>query len=389
MDQRNMPFQPPTEVDQHSHFRAHDRVEALLQQAGICLNGNQPWDMCVHDDRVYSRILAQGSLGLGESYMDGWWDCEQLDEFAHRTLRANLEQHIGYGWYELWQALRGVLANLQSQSRAFIVGQRHYDLSNQLYACMLDSRMTYTCGYWTKADNLDEAQEHKLDLVCRKIGLQPGQRVLDIGCGWGSFAQFAAERYGARVVGVTISREQAELARLRCRGLPVEIRLQDYRDVHEPFEHIVSLGMFEHVGWKNYRTYLAVVKRCLLADGLFLLHCIGANESRQHCDPWIERHIFPNGGLPSISQLGKAMEQDFVMEDWHNFGTDYDDTLRAWHANFEQHWSELSNHFDQRFYRMWRYYLLMCAGAFRARKLQLWQVVMSQGGLAGGYLPQR
>jgi cyclopropane-fatty-acyl-phospholipid synthase len=386
MVQNKLPLHPgEIALSGSDSLQARDKVESLLERAGIVLNGNQPWDMQVLDPRAYSRILSQGSLGLGEAYMDGWWECEQLDEFIHRALRANLEAQIRVGWHEAWQLLRGLLANLQSQARAFMVGEQHYDLGNQLYQCMLDSRMTYTCGYWRNAAGLEQAQANKLDLVCRKIGLQPGDRVLDIGCGWGSFAEFAARNYGAEVVGITISREQAELARVRCSGLPVEIRLQDYRDLQETFDHIVSLGMFEHVGWKNYRTYMQVVQRCLRAKGLFLLHSIGANQSGLHSDAWIDRHIFPNGGLPSIAQIGKAIEPDWVMEDWHNFGADYDLTLMAWYANFERHWGELAAHYDRRFYRMWRYYLLTCAGAFRARDIQLWQIVLSKGGVADGY----
>jgi cyclopropane-fatty-acyl-phospholipid synthase len=386
MDQSKLPLHTDkiTSPGDEIH-RARGKIERLLERAGIGLNGSQPWDMRVLDPRAYPRILSQGNLGLGEAYMDGWWECEQLDEFIHRALRANLEAQVSVSWQEAWQLLSGLLANLQSKARAYMVGERHYDLGNQLYQCMLDSRMTYTCGYWRNAADLEQAQANKLDLVCRKIGLQPGDRVLDIGCGWGSFAEFAARNYAAEVVGITISREQAELARQRCSGLPVDIRLQDYRDLRETFDHIVSLGMFEHVGWKNYRTYMQVVQRCLRDKGLFLLHSIGANQSGLHSDAWINRHIFPNGGLPSIAQIGKAIEPDWVMEDWHNFGADYDLTLMAWYANFEQHWAELAPHYDQRFYRMWRYYLLTCAGAFRARNLQLWQIVLSKGGVADGY----
>lgn len=367
------------------HSRARDMIESLLQQAGIAVNGSQPWDPQVHDPRFYARVLSQGSLGLGEAYMDGWWDCERLDQFAFRALRARLQERVGMSGYEAWLMLRGLLANLQSQARASIVGEQHYDLGNRLYECMLDSRMTYTCGYWRDASDLEQAQAHKLELVCRKLDLQPGQRVLDIGCGWGSFAEFAARRYGAQVVGITISREQAELARLRCRDLPVEIRLQDYRELCESFDHVVSLGMFEHVGWKNYRTYMNVVRRCLNDAGLLLLHSIGSKQSGRHGEPWMDRYIFPNGNLPSIAQLGKAFEPDWVMEDWHNFGADYDRTLMAWHANFERHWDELAGQYDRRFYRMWRYYLLTCAGAFRARRSQLWQIVLSKDGVLGGY----
>jgi cyclopropane-fatty-acyl-phospholipid synthase len=377
--------QDDAEVSPFEQRRARDKVEWLLQQAGIAVNGSQPWDMRVRNEHVYQRILSQGTLGLGEAYMDGWWDCEHLDQFAFRALRADLPSRAGFGWHDAGLALRGLLANLQSKARASIVGEHHYDLGNHLYECMLDSRMTYTCGYWREAADLEQAQEHKLDLVCRKIGLQPGERVLDIGCGWGSFAEFAARRYGAQVVGITISREQAELARRRCQGLPVEIHLQDYRDLRGSFDHVVSLGMFEHVGWKNYRTYMRVVQRCLRDSGLFLLHSIGSNQSGLHGDAWIDRYIFPNGDLPSIAQIGRAIEPDWVMEDWHNFGADYDLTLMAWHANFERHWGELAAHYDQRFYRMWRYYLLTCAGSFRARKNQLWQIVLAKGGVPGGY----
>lgn len=385
MDSRSLPIHPKNLIIETSTSRARDKVERLLAQAGIRLNGDRHWDMQSHDPRLYERVLSQGTLGLGESYMDGWWDCVQLDEFAYRAIRAELHEEIGFGWYEAWLALRGVLLNLQSRSRAFIVGEEHYDLGNRLYECMLDPHMTYTCGYWPQAQNLTQAQEHKLDLVCRKLGLQTGQRILDIGCGWGSFAAFATKHYGVRVVGITISREQAALARKRCQTLPVEIRLQDYRDVDERFDHIVSLGMFEHVGWKNYATFMSVVERCLSDNGLFLLHTIGTNTFKKGCDVWIDRYIFPNGGLPSIAQIGKALEDRFVMEDWHNFGADYERTLLAWNSNFEQHWSELSSIYDERFHRMWRYYLLMCAGAFRARHIQLWQLVLSRKGVLGGY----
>lgn len=360
-------------------------VEGLLHRADISVNGSRPWDLQVHDPRLFERILGQGTLGLGEAYLDGWWDCAQLDEFAYRALLANVDEQIPMSLHEGWLLLRGFMANLQSRARAFVVGERHYDLGNALYECMLDRRMTYTCGYWRDAADLEQAQERKLDLVCRKLALQPGDRVLDIGCGWGGFAEFAAQRYGATVVGITISREQAQSAQQRCQGLPVEIRLQDYRELDECFDHIVSLGMFEHVGWKNYKTYLRIVHHCLSDSGLFLLHTIGTNRTSHSGDPWMDRYIFPNGSLPSVQQIGKAIDGLFVMEDWHNFGADYDRTLMAWQSNVERAHDRLGNQFDERFLRMWRYYLLTCAGAFRARKNQLWQIVLAKQGVPGGY----
>lgn len=223
----------------------------LLKNADITLDGDRPQDLVVHDERLFGRIIRFGTLGFGEAYMDGWWKADAIDVFFARVLSANLEKVIELNLSSIAALIKAFFVNLQSPSRAFKVGEAHYDLGNDLYEVMLDRRMVYTCGYWKEAKNLDEAQEAKLDLVCRKIGLKAGDRILDIGCGWGSFAKFAAERYGASVVGITISKEQATLARERCHGLTVEIRVQDYREVHEEFDHIVSLGMFEHVGVKN------------------------------------------------------------------------------------------------------------------------------------------
>lgn len=359
-------------------------VSEILSLAGISVNGSKPYDIQVKDERLYKRVLAEGSLGLGEAYMDGWWDCKKLDEFFTKIFRAQLEKKVK-GWKLIFPALKAKLFNLQSKSRAFHIGRAHYDIGNDLYQVMLDKRLTYTCGYWKGAKTLDEAQENKLDLVCRKLGLKKGQTVLDIGCGWGSFARFAAEKYGAKVVGVTVSEEQVKLGRKLCKGLPVEFRLQDYRDVDEKFDHVVSLGMIEHVGYKNFRTYMEVANRCLKDDGLFLLHTIGSNFSVKDTDPWIARYIFPNSMLPSIAQIGKAVEGLFVMEDWQNFGADYDKTLMAWFANFDKGWGKLKDKYGERFYRMWKFYLLSCAGSFRARKNQLWQMVLSKKGVEGRY----
>jgi cyclopropane-fatty-acyl-phospholipid synthase len=369
--------------------RLKKTAEDLLHLAGIELNGNHPWDIQIHNDDFYHRVLSFGSLGLGESYMDAWWDCEELDGFFYRIVRADLEHKVKLDWRLLLKALAARIYNLQSRNRAFQIGERHYDLGNDLFENMLDKRMVYSCAYWKNADTLDEAQENKLDLICRKIGLQPGMRVLDIGCGWGSFAQYAAEKYGATVVGITVSKEQVALAKDVCKGLPVEIRLQDYRDINESFDHIVSVGMIEHVGYKNYRTYMKCAHTCLRDDGLFLLHTIGSNESVFSPEPWTNKYIFPNGILPSIRQIGAAIEGLFVMEDWHNFSVDYDRTLMAWHRNFEKNWDMIKSHYDERFYRMWKYFLLSNAGAFRARKNQLWQIVLSKHGAAGGYTSLR
>jgi len=365
--------------------RVHNLMLAMLDLADIRLNGDHPWDIRLLDDKVPERVFSLGNLGLGESYMDGHWEVDRLDEFFDRVLRAHLDQKVN-PLRLAFHALRIRLLNRQSLKRAWQVGEAHYDLGNDFYAAMLDPRMTYTCGYWEGgAQTLAEAQEAKLDMICRKLGLKPGMRVLDIGCGWGSFMGYAAEHYGVECVGVTISKEQAAWAKERYAGLPLEFVLMDYRKVQGQFDRIASVGMFEHVGRKNHRTFMEVAHRCLKDDGLFLLHTIGKNLRSSVPDPWIDKYIFPNGDLPSIGQIGDAADNLFVVEDLHNFGADYDRTLMAWHANFEAAWPRFSDQLGERFRRMWRYYLLSCAGAFRARDIQLWQWVLSKNGVSGGY----
>ena len=361
------------------------QAEKLLQKAGIAINGNNDFDPQIYNEALYQQVLKGGSLALGEAYMEGWWDVKNLDELFYKMLMARLQEKFSFSWPMLVTYLKFKVFNLETPVKAFEVAQKHYDIGNDVYEAMLDKRLVYTCGYWRDAQNLEEAQEAKLDLVCKKIGLKKGDTILDIGCGWGSFLKFAAQKYGAKGVGVTVSKEQVKLGNELCKGLPVEIKLQDYRAVTGKFDHIVSLGMFEHVGPKNYKDYFAKSLKLLKDDGLFLLHTICQNKSGLSGDPWIEKYIFPNGVLPSIAQIAENCEGLFVAEDWHNFGADYDKTLMAWFENFDKAWPKLEKKYGQRFYRMWKYYLLTCAGMFRARKTQLWQVVLSKKGVLGGY----
>ena len=357
----------------------------LLATADIEVNGGRPWDIQVNNNNFFDRVSSSGSLGLGEAYMEGWWDCQALDQFFFKLLRHGIEQKFRTSPPVIANTIRAVIFNRQSRRKAFEVGEKHYDAGNDLFELMLDPHMAYSCGYWKDAGNLQQAQEAKLELICRKLQLSPGMNLLDIGCGWGSLVRYAAERYGVSAVGLTISKEQAALARKRCADLPVEIRIQDYRETKGTFDAVVSVGMFEHVGYKNYRTFMRVGRECLKDNGLFLLHTIASNDTEYHCDPWFDKYIFPNGMLPSIKQMGASMEQQFIMEDWHNIGVDYDSTLLAWHENFENSWLKLKDSYTETFHRMWRYYLLSVAGCFRARYLQVWQIVMSPNGKIGGY----
>ncbi|PWC22304.1 cyclopropane fatty acyl phospholipid synthase [Brenneria roseae subsp. roseae] len=354
-------------------------ADDMLTQSGMTINGAEPWDIHVNHSSFFKRVLQQGSIGLGESYMDGWWDCDRLDMFFHRILRAHLDEKMPSRVNDILRIAIARLTNLQSRKRAWIVGKEHYDLGNDLFCHLLDPYMQYSCGYWKRADNLCDAQRDKLDMICNKLQLQPGMTLLDIGCGWGGLAAYAAQHYGVTVHGVTISAEQQAFAEKHYGNLDIHILLQDYRDLHQQYDRIVSVGMFEHVGPKNYATYFEVANRCLKPDGIFLLHTIGANQTAHNVDPWINKYIFPNGCLPSVKQIASASEKYFVMEDWHNFGSDYDKTLMAWHQNFLAGWPQLKENYSERFKRMFVYYLNACAGAFRARDIQLWQVVFTRG----------
>ncbi|MEN4238537.1 cyclopropane fatty acyl phospholipid synthase [Serratia marcescens] len=359
-------------------------VEEMLAEAGVAINGPRAWDIRVHNPALFKRILQEGSLGFGEGYMDGWWECERLDMLFTRILQAGVDERLPKSLSDIARIAYARLFNRQSRKRAWQVGKEHYDIGNDLFRAMLDPYMQYSCGYWKEAQTLEQAQQAKLRMICEKLQLKPGMTLLDIGCGWGGLAQFAAQNYGVSVLGVTISAEQQKLAQARCAGLDVEILLQDYRDLDRQFDRIVSVGMFEHVGPKNYETYFSVAARNLKPDGLFLLHTIGSNQTDLNVDAWIDKYIFPNGCLPSVRHIAEASEGRFVMEDWHNFGADYDRTLMAWLENFKRAWPELASGYSERFERMFTYYLNACAGAFRSRNIQLWQVLFSPAGVEGG-----
>ncbi|MDE5832382.1 MAG: cyclopropane fatty acyl phospholipid synthase [Desulfovibrio sp.] len=369
-------------------MNAKTLLEETLKDADIRLNGDRPWDPAIRDERFYKLIFSSGTLGLGESYMHGLWDCERLDQLFFKAITADLEDRFSSKKLPgLALKFAQLIFNLQTGKNVFTVGEKHYDFGNDMFAWMLGDNMNYSCAYWKEADNLEDAQIAKMKLICDKIGLREGMKVLDIGCGWGSLGYYMRENYGVDVTGLSISKEQIEYAkekRPECEWL-----IADYREMDGKYDRIVSVGMFEHVGYKNYRAFMKKVRELLKDDGLFLLHTIGANKQRLGTDPWIHKYIFPNGMLPSQVNLLKASSDFFIMEDWHNFGADYDRTLMAWLERFEQGCDEQKFKHDEVMRRMFRYYLASCAAAFRARDIQLWQVVFSPRGVPGGYKPVR
>ncbi|HTX49621.1 MAG TPA: cyclopropane fatty acyl phospholipid synthase [Caulobacteraceae bacterium] len=366
-------------------MNAKDQLRALLAKADVEVNGARPWDLQVHNEDLFTRVMAEGTLGFGEAYMDGWWDCDALDALFYRLVRDDIGAELKMTPELFWLALRSRIQNLQSRRRAFEVARVHYDLDVDVFEATFDRRLTGSCAYWRNANDLDQAQNAKLDLICRKIGLKRGQSVLDIGCGWGAFMGFAAEVYGANCVGVTVSREQVDYAKRRYAHLPVAPKLLDYRAFTGQADHVVSMGMFEHVGHKNYRTYFETARRALRGGGIFLLHTIFQRERSPRIEPWLNKYIFPNGVLPTVGQIGKAVEGLFVVEDLENFGAYYDRTLMAWRANFTTHWPAMAAKYGERFCRMWDYYLASCAGGFRSRRLSVGQFVLSPDGVRGGW----
>jgi len=365
--------------------KAKQIVTEMLAQAGITVNGSNAWDIQVHNEGVYKRVLAGGSLAAGEAFMDGWWDAKSLDSSFDRILRARLEEKFETSTV-IFEAIKAKLFNLQNKRLSKRVAEEHYDLGNELYEKMLDKRMQYTCAYWKHATNLEDAQERKLDLICKKLRIKSSDKVLEMGCGFGGFAKFAAENYGCHVDAYNISREQIAWGREKCRGLPVEFHLQDYREADGEYDKVVAIGLFEHIGPKNYRNFYKQVHRCLKEDGLSLIHTIARNKSMLTADEWLDKYIFPGSLLPAPKQMAGGFDGLLTMEDWHNFGPDYDRTLMAWWENFNSSWESLkSEKYHDRFYRMWKYYLMACAGSFRSRKNQLWQIVFSKHGVPGGY----
>lgn len=346
----------------------------------------------VHSTRTYRQIMFGGSLGAAEAYMDGNWSAPNLAAVCRAFARQKkMLDSMDRGFGRLKAPFRKLLHLARRNTR---VGSRrniaaHYDLSNEFFSTFLDQTMTYSSGYFVAPGvTMEEASTEKYDRLCMKLEIKPSDHVLEIGCGWGGFACYAAKTYGCRVTGVTISREQYVYAveRVRREGLEqqVRIRLQDYRDIQGQFDKIVSIEMIEAVGQEYYPEYFKTCARLLRPEGLFAIQAITIPEQMYHFArknvDFIKRYIFPGGGLPSVTAVSECVRRhtELNMVYLEDMGKHYAETLRRWHAEFlakEEHIRALG--FDDQFMRMWRYYLAYCEAGFDERLTGVSQIVMA------------
>lgn len=365
----------------------------LFKKADITINGSRPWDIQIHNENFYSKLLFHGTIALGESYVDGWWDCDNIEQCIYRLLKADLINLKTGNFKNLGVPLAGklrligpILKNLQSKKTAKYNAKFHYNLGNDLFVAILGKKtMNYSCGYWKNAKTLDEAQTNKMDLICRKLKLESGMKILEIGCGWGNFAKFAAKKYNVNVVGITLSDEQLSYAKKHNSHKNVGFLLQDYRDIKGKFDRIVSIEMIEHVGPKNHKKFMKKTNSCLKKDGLMLIQAISISETVLKNDPWIDKYLFPGAVPMSAKQFCNSSEGLFYILDWHDFTKDYHKTINAWLKNFDDNWSELKSNYDDRFYRYWKWYLTCCPATALAMTHHLWQVVFGKVDSDKGY----
>ena len=344
--------------------------------------------LTIRDQRTYDRIITFASLGFGEAYMDGWWDeaddnlVELIGLFYRNRVysRASQKLTIPLVLNILTQRLKTVPLLIQNSRKNV---QYHYDLGNDFYQLFLDPTLTYSCGYQLhQTDDLETMQRQKYEVICRKLALKPGESLIDIGCGWGGMLIYAAQNYGVSGVGVTLSQEQAKLARERIaeQGLTdrITIEVQDYRKVSGKFDKFVSIGMFEHVGKGNFATFMEQARELLKPHGTGMLHTI-VTETSERNGPWVDKYIFPGGYAPQLHEISREMRAaKLPIAHCENLKPHYAETLKRWGENFaanREAVAALSPIYNERFQRMWRLYLQSFEASFRYGSLHVYQIL--------------
>jgi cyclopropane-fatty-acyl-phospholipid synthase len=362
-----------------------ETVETFLNECEIQIDGANQGDIIVKDDRFYSMCINYGELGFGESYMYGYWDSKNLYETlyngiknCHKVSYMNLNS-IAFNRY-----FNNMFYNNQTIDKASADVQAHYNKGNDLYERMLDkTNMQYTCGFFQDTNDLETAQIQKLNIIAQKLNLKPGEKLLDIGCGWGNLINFMTTNYGVKGIGITISSEQLKFCKEKYKdNKNAEFLLIDYRNIPDDmkFDKIVSVGMFEHVGKKNFEEYFDIVYKHLNDDGLALIHTMGQQSKMINAtahSEWIDKYIFPGGEIPDWEDLSKIISKRFFIHDWHNFGKYYARTFEAWYNNINKRWNEIPN-YNEEFRRMWNFYLVSFIVNFDLCRLLLFQILISK-----------
>lgn len=340
----------------------------------------------IHDDRFFSRVLSQGNLGMGEAYVDGDFTVEdgELHEFLTLLLRNRIDRKVRGDPRTALKVLRVQLGNKLSGAQWRYV-QRHYDLGDELFESFLDETMTYSCGYaLTPEDSLEELQRNKLDRICRKLELKPGEQLLDIGCGFGGLLIHAAKHYGVTGVGITNSERHAErgnenIARAGLAGR-IRVELRDHSTIDGRFDKIVSVGMLEHLPRKEYRRYFSLISRALAPRGLGLVHAIGTSAPVNTHDPFIQKYIFPGSGQVKLSEVATHLERrGLAIRDVENIVRHYHYTAKHWLMRFQQNQHRLDpRRYDAAFRRLWEYYLHCCVAAPLASDGTVYQVLFTK-----------
>jgi len=340
-------------------------------------------DIVVNNKEMFVKIASNGELGLVESYINGDWDSDNLEKTISELIskldflkNQIKKQSLNFIFMEIKAVIKNRIQNNSIKSVKKNISH-HYDIGNDLFQKMLGKHMQYTCAYFYKPNmTLDEAQYAKMELIAKKIDLKPNMKVLDIGCGFGSMAQHLAKHYNVYVIGVTLSKEQKKYADEYFSHPRVTIELKDYRHVTGNFDRVYSVGMFEQVGRKRYKEYYDKCYELLKPDGIMLIHTIGTNKRKWNHNSFINKYIFPEGELPHIENLTHSFVDKWHLEDWQNMGLSYAKTTKLWHTNIGD-WSGLDN-YDERFRRMWDFYLLGCVANFQSRNVCLWQIVYTK-----------
>ncbi len=353
-------------------------VEHIFSRAGVSINGTKPWDIRVNDNRFYRDVLINGSLGLGESYMRQQWTTDDLEGLFYRLCSSDLEKTSRRIPSQHFSRLFDFFINRQSHARAKSNAEHHYNLGNDLFFEFLGKFKNYSCGYFENADTLDEAQAAKMHKLCQLLDLKKGDRLLDVGGGWGEFAKFAATQYDCDVTSINIAQEQINHAREHCRDTAVEIVKSDYRDMTGTYNKIAVVAMFTHVGHKNYRVFMQTMSGLLEPGGKMVMETVGGLESKTRCEPWTDKYIFPGGLIPSMEQIDHSVRGLFKRDSVHEFGHHYAVTLQHWHRNFIEAWPRLRAHYSESMRLMFEYFFLSVAGDFRAKGLLHYHIAFSK-----------